>query len=155
MRLKHRIIGKHDRVRYSSNRPQTRKDSRYKRKNITTVGQRSSARLRKWRTRMRNTVESAVMLDEDDDFINPGPSDRTSTPKKTSGSEGSSSKTALKGKSAAEVGSKRKIHEIGKKKVQQEQPKKKVKIAAKRNDKRTKPEKKKRLRVDIPQTYVD
>ncbi|KAL4588514.1 hypothetical protein LXL04_001405 [Taraxacum kok-saghyz] len=111
------------------------------------VGQRSSSRLRKLRTRMRNTVESAVMLDEDDDFVNPGPPDRTSTPKKTSGSDGSSSKAALKGISAAEVGRK--------KKVQQEQPKKKVKIAAKRNDKRTKPEKEKRLRLDIPQTYVD
>ncbi|KAL4567773.1 hypothetical protein LXL04_023366 [Taraxacum kok-saghyz] len=90
-------------------------------------------------------VESAVMLDEDDDFVNPGPSDRTSTPNKTSGSDGSSSKADLKGISAAEVGSKIKTHEIGKKKVQQEQPKKKVKIAAKRNDKRTKPEKEKKV----------
>ena len=58
--------------------------------------------------------------------------------------DGSCSKAVLTGKSAAEVGSKRKTHEIGKKKVQQEQPKKKVKIAAKRNDKRTKPEKEKK-----------
>ncbi|KAL4590492.1 hypothetical protein LXL04_003422 [Taraxacum kok-saghyz] len=145
MRLKPGRIGKHDRVRYSSNRPQTRKDSRYKRKNITMVGQRSSSRLRKLMTRMRITVESVVMLDEDDDFVNPDPPDRTSTPKKTSGSDGSSSTAALKGISAAEVGSKRKTHEIGKKKVQQEQPKKNVKIAAKRNDKRTKPEKEKKV----------
>ncbi|KAL4555770.1 hypothetical protein LXL04_038398 [Taraxacum kok-saghyz] len=129
------------------------------------VGQRSSSRLRKLTTRMRNTVESAVMLDEDDDFVNPGPPDKTSTPKKASGSgltslqkgktrteryvekekDGSCSKAALKGKSVAEVGSKRKTHEIGKKKVQQEQPKEKVKKAAKRNDKRTKPKKEKKV----------
>ncbi|KAL4575844.1 hypothetical protein LXL04_011931 [Taraxacum kok-saghyz] len=71
---------------------------------------------------MRNTVESAVMLDEDDDFVNP---------------DGSCSKAALKVK--------RNTHEIGKKKVQQEQPKKKVKKSAKRNDKRTKPEKEKKV----------
>ena len=71
MRLKPGRIGKHDRV-HSLDRPQTRKDSRYKRKNITMVGQRSSSRLHKLTTRMRNTVESAVMLDEDDDFVNPG-----------------------------------------------------------------------------------
>ncbi|KAL4560294.1 hypothetical protein LXL04_032444 [Taraxacum kok-saghyz] len=33
--------------------------------------QRSSSRLKKLRTRTPNTVESAVMLDEDDDFVNP------------------------------------------------------------------------------------
>ncbi|KAL4558117.1 hypothetical protein LXL04_036314 [Taraxacum kok-saghyz] len=94
-----------------------------------------------------------------------GPPDRTSRPKKNQDQnitlyltrfitshymwmffvDGSSSKAALKGISAAEAGSKRKTHEIGKKKVQQEQPKKKVKIAAKRNDKRTKPEKEKKV----------
>ncbi|KAL4587450.1 hypothetical protein LXL04_000321 [Taraxacum kok-saghyz] len=94
MQLKPGRIRKHDRVRYSLDRPQTRKDSRYKRKNITMVGQRSSSQLRKLTTRMRNTVESAVMLDEDDDFVNPGPPDKTSTPKKTSGSDGSCSKAA-------------------------------------------------------------
>ncbi|KAL4580621.1 hypothetical protein LXL04_016821 [Taraxacum kok-saghyz] len=80
--------------------------------------QRSSSWLKKLRTRTPNTVESAVMLDEDDDFVIPGPSDRTSKPKKTSGLDGSSSKVALKGISATEVGSKRKTHEIGKKKIQ-------------------------------------
>ncbi|KAL4573043.1 hypothetical protein LXL04_019836 [Taraxacum kok-saghyz] len=104
-------------------------------KNLTMVGQRSSSWLRKLTTRMTNTVEPSVLLDEDDDFVNPGPPDKTSTPKKTSGSgstslqkgktrtephvekekDASCSKAVLKGKSAAEVGSKRKTHEIGKK----------------------------------------
>ncbi|KAL4555219.1 hypothetical protein LXL04_037830 [Taraxacum kok-saghyz] len=128
-------------------------------KGIKLTGQRSSSRLRKLTTRMRNTVESAVMLDEVDDFVNPGPPDKTSTPKKTSGSGLTSLqkgkqelndiwfmfKGCFEGKSDAEVGSKRKTHEIEKRKVQQEQPKKKVKKAAKRNNKRTKPEKEKKV----------
>ncbi|KAL4572553.1 hypothetical protein LXL04_019333 [Taraxacum kok-saghyz] len=40
------------------------------------VVQRSSSRLRKLTTRMRNMVESVVMLDEDDDFVNPGSKSR-------------------------------------------------------------------------------
>ncbi|KAL4583606.1 hypothetical protein LXL04_008184 [Taraxacum kok-saghyz] len=46
------------------------------------VGQRSSSRLRKLTTRMPNTVESSAMSDEDNDFVNPGPPDKTITPKK-------------------------------------------------------------------------
>ncbi|KAL4579085.1 hypothetical protein LXL04_015220 [Taraxacum kok-saghyz] len=46
------------------------------------VGQRSSSWLRKLTTKMSNTVESSVLFDEDDDFVNPGPADKTSTPKK-------------------------------------------------------------------------
>ena len=48
--------------------------------------------------------------------------------------DASCSKAVLKGKSAAEVGSKRKTHEIGKKKVQQEQSEK-SENKCKKNDK--------------------
>ncbi|KAL4557359.1 hypothetical protein LXL04_035535 [Taraxacum kok-saghyz] len=36
------------------------------------VGQRSSSRLRKLTRRMTNTIESSVLLDEGDNFVNPG-----------------------------------------------------------------------------------
>ena len=68
--------------------------------------------------------------------------------------DGSCSKVVLKGKSAAEVGSKRKTHEIDKKKVQQEQPKKGENNCKKMTNQQNQ-KKKKRLRADIPQTYID
>ncbi|KAL4558295.1 hypothetical protein LXL04_036493 [Taraxacum kok-saghyz] len=121
------------------------------------VGQRSSLRLRKLTTRMPNTVESSAMSDEDNDFVNPGPPDKTFTPKKTSGSgssslqkgktrtephvekekDGSCSNVVLKGKSAAEVGSKKRHMKLEKRRFNRNNRKK--------NDKPTKPEKEKKV----------